>query len=203
MHDPFVGGERETASPRQPSFQMSTGQLGMLLFLGSLTMVFGATLIAYGLTRANSPLWRDTEMPGLPLGLVATTGVMLAQAFAMHRALRAIRNNEQQRFMGALWVALSLGVVFILGQGMNWYEMQQRALSVEVKSLYLFTFYMLTGVHALHILGGLGPLAMVIAKARRREYSSSRHEGVRFCVQYWHFLGVVWLVLLAALIIAT
>ncbi|MBX3181442.1 MAG: heme-copper oxidase subunit III [Polyangiaceae bacterium] len=203
MHDPFVGSERETVAPRQPSFRMSMGQLGMLLFLASLTMVFGATLIAYAITRANSPLWRDTDMPGLPLGLIATTVVMVAQAWAMDRALRAIRKNQQRQFTRALWIALGLGVVFVLGQAMNWYEMQQRALSVEVKTLYLFTFYMLTGVHALHIVGGLVPLGIVIAKARRRDYSSSRHEGVRFCVQYWHFLGVVWLVLLAALIIAT
>jgi len=69
--------------------------------------------------------------------------------------------------------------------------------------LYPFTFYMLTGLHAAHVVGGFIPLGITIGNARRRRYTSSHYEGVWLCRQYWDFLGVVWVVLLATLWIAT
>ncbi|HET9929853.1 MAG TPA: cytochrome c oxidase subunit 3, partial [Polyangiaceae bacterium] len=62
-----------------------------------------------------------------------------------------------------------------------------------------YTFYVLTGLHAAHVVGGFVPAGIVFARARRREYSSSRHEGVLLCTQYWHYLGVVWLALFLVL----
>jgi len=62
---------------------------------------------------------------------------------------------------------------------------------------------MLTGLHAVHVIGGFVPLLVVQAKARRREYSSSNHEGVKLCAQYWDYLGVIWLILIAVLYFAT
>ncbi|MEZ4373964.1 MAG: cytochrome c oxidase subunit 3 [Polyangiaceae bacterium] len=203
MRDPFIGADRETVSPREPSFKMSIGQMGMIGFLASIGMIFGATIIAYLVTRANNAVWRTAEMPGLPLGLLGTTAVMFAQAACMTWALRSVRANKLATLERALWWSLGLGIAFILGQSLNWYELQSAHLTVSARNLYVFTFYMLTGVHALHIVGGLPPLGVVIYKTRRREYSSSRHEGVKFCVQYWHFLGVVWLILLGVLFFAT
>jgi cytochrome c oxidase subunit 3 len=75
--------------------------------------------------------------------------------------------------------------------------------AAPVRSLYPYTFYMLTGLHAAHVVGGLVPLTLVMSRARRREYSSSSHEGVQLCVHYWHYLGVVWLVLFSALELST
>ena len=54
-------------------------------------------------------------------------------------------------------------------------------------------------MHALHVLGGFVPLGIVIHHASRRQYSSSQHEGLSLCAQYWHYLGVVWLILAAML----
>lgn len=182
---------------------MSIGQLGMLFFLASLAMIFGATIIAYLVTRANNAVWRTAEMPGLPLGIFGTTAVMFVQAACMSWALKAVRANKLTTLERALWWSLAFGVAFIAGQTLNWYELQSAHLTVSARNLYVFTFYMLTGVHALHILGGLVPLGVVIHRTRQREYSSSRYEGVKFCVQYWHFLGGVWLILLGVLFFAT
>jgi cytochrome c oxidase subunit 3 len=69
-------------------------------------------------------------------------------------------------------------------------------------TLFAFTFYLLTGLHAAHVLGGFVPLGIVLHRAGEREYSSSRYDGVRFCVWYWHYLGVIWLVLLTVMFLA-
>jgi heme/copper-type cytochrome/quinol oxidase subunit 3 len=65
--------------------------------------------------------------------------------------------------------------------------------------LYAITFYMLTGLHAAHVLGGIGALAVVLVRAWRGDYGWAWFPGVRHLATYWHFLGVVWLVLFATL----
>ena len=61
--------------------------------------------------------------------------------------------------------------------------------------LYMFTFYVLTALHALHILGGLIFLATVTAKSFAGRYSPDYHPGVTYAAMYWHFLDVVWLIM--------
>ena len=198
-------GSHWSERPREvnePSFQMSSRQLGMAVFLGSLTVLFAASLVAYLLTRANQDQWRAAEAPGLPLGLIASTVLLVGVSIAQRYGLKAIRENRHSALSRSLWVTTTLAVGFMVGQALNWAAMVQVELEAAAKSLYVFTFVSLTGLHALHVLGGIVPLAIVILHHSRREYSSSRHEGVKLCVQYWDFLLVVWVVLLTTLWVA-
>jgi cytochrome c oxidase subunit 3 len=68
------------------------------------------------------------------------------------------------------------------------------------QALFVFCYDLLVGLHAAHVLGGFVPLMLIHGRLMRRDYSSSRHDGVTFCVQYWHYLGVVWLLLLGILV---
>jgi cytochrome c oxidase subunit III len=176
----------------------SGAELGMRWFLVSLSVLFAASLMLCALTRAHAPLWRTREMPHLPAGLVASTLLLAALAIVFELALSAVRKNRFRSFERALWAALLLATSFLLAQSFNWVEMA-RGYHVKTLTLYPFTFHLLTGLHALHVLGGFVPLSVVMVRASRREYTSSRHEGVKLVRTYWHFLGVVWLVLLAAL----
>ncbi|RPJ46772.1 MAG: heme-copper oxidase subunit III, partial [Candidatus Latescibacterota bacterium] len=65
--------------------------------------------------------------------------------------------------------------------------------------LFGFTFYMLTGLHAAHVIGGLGALALTAARAGQGRYTPESRAGVDACAVYWHFLDVVWIVLFAVL----
>ena len=204
--DPFLPPDRRTEGPRQPSLPgISTAQLGMIVLLVSLGVLFVGTLVAYGVTRANAEQWKTALMPELPIGLWGSTLLLAAQTGALHWGLRGIRNNQHQRLVTALWLGTLLGLSFMIGQSFNWYAVWSAAAQTSAGdgSLYLFTFYMLTGVHAVHVVGGLVPLSICLHRARSREYSSSRYEGVKLCVQYWDFLAVVWMVLLATLYLAT
>jgi heme/copper-type cytochrome/quinol oxidase subunit 3 len=80
----------------------------------------------------------------------------------------------------------------------NWFAYVVRSVS-SAASLYAFGFYVLTGLHALHVIGGLVPLGITTAHARRGAYTASSHAGVDFIAMYWHFLGAVWLVLFVVL----
>ncbi|HKO49493.1 MAG TPA: cytochrome c oxidase subunit 3 [Polyangiaceae bacterium] len=182
---------------------MSPKQLAMIVLFGTLTMLFGASVVGYLITRSNNDVWKTASMPGLPLGLIASSLVIAALSLAMHAALRAVRQNRFEALQRALTVALFLGLAFVLGQAANWRSMYGAAVATDARTLYAFTFYMLTGLHALHVIGGFVPLLVVLGKAKRREYSSSNHEGVKLCGQYWDYLGVIWLILLGVLYFAT
>src|SRR4051812_2228760 len=160
----------------QPS-SVSPKQLAMIVLFGTLSMLFGASVVGYLITRSQNDVWKTASMPGLPLGLVASSILLAALSGAVHVALRAVRQNRFERLQRALTVALLLGVAFVLGQAENWRSMYGAAVATDARTLYAFTFYMLTGLHAVHVIGGFVPLLVVLGKAKRREYSSSNHEG--------------------------
>ena len=186
-----------------PAGGVSTKQLGMIVLFGTLSMLFGASVVGYLITRSQNVVWKTASMPGLPLGLVASTILLASLSVAMHVALRAVRQNRFDSLQRALTLALLLGVAFVVGQAENWRAMYAAAVATDARTLYAFTFYMLTGLHALHVVGGFVPLYIVIRKSKHREYSSSNHEGVKLCAQYWDYLGVVWLILFSVLYFAT
>jgi len=182
---------------------ISPKQLAMLVLFGSITMLFGASIIGYLITRSQNDIWKTATMPGLPLGLLVSTAILIALSVFMHLALRAVRENRFERLQRSLMLAFFCGVSFVLAQALNWRAMFAATTATEARTLYGFTFYMLTGLHALHVVGGFVPLYIVRAKAKRREYSSSNHEGIKLCTQYWDYLFVVWVVLMTVLFVKT
>ncbi len=196
-----VASDPESLRPeprREPSFQMSTRQLGMNVFLLSLGVLFVASIAAYLLTRFNHPAWRETAA-SLPLTLLASGAFLLGTSLSFEQGLRAIRRNDQQRLRLGLVLAGVFSAAFLVGQCLNWVSMLRLNSTDDTRLLSLFVFYMLTALHALHVVGGFIPLAITLHRAYQREYSSSRLEGVKLCAQYWHFLGLVWVVLMAVM----
>jgi cytochrome c oxidase subunit 3 len=173
-------------------------QLGLVVLFASLSMLFGASLVGYLITRAQNDVWRTADMPRLPLGLVASSALLIGVSFSIDRAARAVRHNNFEGLVRYLRLTGLFAVGFVVGQLFNWQHMAA-AVTAPQQTLYPFTFYTLTGLHALHVIGGLIPLGIVMRKAQQREYSSSHDEGVRLLGQYWHYLGVVWIVLLGVL----
>jgi cytochrome c oxidase subunit 3 len=188
---------------REPSFRISQAQLALYIALGSLTMLFGASLVAYLVTRAQNEVWRGADMPPLPQGLLVSTVVLVGVSLSMRWAKQAVSRNAFTTLERALWLTTSLAAIFLLAQVQNWRSMAAATLPEATKTLYAFTFYMLTVLHALHVVAGLVPLGIVLVRAKQKQYTSSRSEGVRLCAQYWDFLLVVWVVLLGAMYVAS
>ena len=194
----------ESTSPfRTLAEQHRAGLLGMKLLLASLATLFAATLGGLLFLRLTSTSW-PTGLPSLPRGLWVSTAVLLLSAWTMHRALAAARGGDAGALRTAAVVTLGLGVLFLALQAMCW-EAWMRASgdlwSASPTHRFALTgFYVLTGTHALHAVGGFVPLAVVIARAGGRRYTGGNSAGVQYAAMYWHFLGVVWLVLLAALL---
>lgn len=181
---------------------MSSEQLLVVLAFVTIGVLFAATLIAYIVTRAQVKVWRPDGSAGPPAGLLGSTALIFGVSGSMHHAYTSLLANRQDALRRSLWIGLAFAVAFLFGQVLNWSHLVRATASAQTPTLFAFSFYLLTGLHAAHVLGGFVPLGIVIRNAHAREYSSSRRDGVRFCVWYWHYLGAIWLVLLAVIFIA-
>src|SRR5262245_31376551 len=184
------------------------GQVGMKIFLVSLGMLFGATLIGFIVMRArlgSLDQW-PTDLPPLPRGLWLSTLTLLVSSATMQWAVRGVRAGNTGQLRLGMVATLTLACVFLAIQSECWLTWMHTVTarwgeSAEYR-FALTSFYILTVLHALHVIGGLIPMVIVTRNAfRGGVYTSSFYPGVQYCAMYWHFLDAVWLVLFATLMI--
>ncbi len=190
----------KAARPPLPDVR-KTGTFGMLLFLASLTMLFGATMIGYVVIRLQ--LLNPDRDPNPPLGEIAmplllwlSTFVILASSATLHYAGMSIAVERQRPFRRAMTITTVLGYAFLLIQipALTMLAKSQASLSEVDSRLYALIIFMVI-VHGLHVVGGLIPLTVITRKARRGAYDHEQFTPVTHMAMYWHFLDAVWLVM--------
>jgi cytochrome c oxidase subunit III len=170
-----------------------TAWLGMIIFLGSWAMMFGSLFFAYGVLRLRQPGWPPAGTPPLPQLLPAINTVVLGlNALALQRSLNAARRGQRSEAVGGLVAGLALGIAFVALQVVLWRSLFTSGLALEDGSLAAVV-YGLTGFHALHVLGGLLGLALLLPAMLSGRLNAARNNRLRLWVMYWHFVGVVWL----------
>lgn len=174
--------------------------LGMWLFLASLTMLFGSSLIGYLIIRMRSPIAGTMD---LPPGLWISTVALLISGLTMHVALRSVRQERQQLFRISMLATGVLAVVFLAVQSTSLFELFQAHLNSLNKNVALYGLVlMLVITHGAHVVGGLFPMGVVTSRALQGKYDHESHQGVKLCSMYWHFLEVVWIVLFGTFLLA-
>jgi cytochrome c oxidase subunit 3 len=157
-------------------------------------VLFLASIAATLIIRLREGSWPPPGMPDPPRGLWISTAILLVSSVTMQWAVESARRNRSDALRVSTLATTILGVGFLVSQAANW--LHWIGLDATIRSsLYAYLFYVLTGLHAAHVIGGLVPLVVVTVNAWYGRYSSAFHSGVRQCAVYWHFLGVVWLVL--------
>jgi cytochrome c oxidase subunit 3 len=195
-------------SPFDDTSASSTARrFGMVLFLISLGVLFAATVLAFAVVRVQldrDGLWPD-DLPALPAALWASTVLLLASGVTMHAALRSARAGDAARLRRRLHATTALGVAFLVVQVGCWWLWHRSVAGYDESSdgfrLALTAFYVLSGIHALHVVGGIAGLLFTSSRAVLGRYTAEHHTGVRACAMYWHFLDVVWIVLFALLLV--
>jgi cytochrome c oxidase subunit III len=177
-------------------------RLGMFLFLAALGMLFAATLTGYLVVRTRAGAWPPAGSPRLPGGLWLSTVVLLLSSGTMQRALVAARAGREAALRNALHLTLILGLVFLANQQYNWQHFLAAHHLPPQANLYAFTFYMLTGLHSAHVIGGLVGLAFTVGRAGQGRYTAASWAGVERMTIYWHFLDAAWLVMFFLLLVA-
>lgn len=172
----------------------SLGQLGMIILLVSLSVLFLAASLAVLITN-----WRAPERHPLPWGTACSTLLLGVVSWQLQSALEALKTNRFTETLRGWRIAGGAALAFLIVQAWNVRVLASVEGERATTSLFVFCYDLLVGLHAAHVLGGFVPLTLIHARLARRDYSSSRHDGVTFCVQYWHYLGLVWLLLLGVL----
>lgn len=183
---------------REGPLPAGAGLLGMWVFLAALAMFFAAAIVGYLAVRLRAESWPPPGMPRLPAGLWVATALVLAASFTAEAAVRRIRAGLSSAMKRNLAATLTLLGAFLAVQIWNWCSFVRARFAAQ-PNLYAFTFFLLTGLHAAHVVGGIAALGAVTAKALRGRYGSGFHPGVRHGALYVHFLGAVWVVLFAIL----
>jgi cytochrome c oxidase subunit III len=189
-----------SGAQRRRAASTSLGQLGMIVLLVSLSVLFIAASLAVLITSHQAQVWRAPQRQGLPWGTALSTLVLVVVSWQLQAALVAIRGNRFTEGVQRWRRGAAAAVVFLLVQALNVRHLAAIEGVHATQTLFAFCYDLLVGLHAAHVLGGFVPLGLVHARLLRRDYSSSRHDGMTFCVQYWHYLGLVWLALLGILL---
>jgi cytochrome c oxidase subunit III len=179
-----------------PSAIEDAGMMGMYLLIAALGMLFAASVVGYFVIRSQHQPWPPPGFPVLPRTLWLSTLLIVLASVAIQRALSAAHRGQQGPMRSDLVLSLLLGIAFLASQSTAWWQiMSQVTQPSENAGPYLKLFYVLTGLHAAHVLVGLATLAVVTARAFSGRYTADRHSGIRYSAVYWHFLDAVWCVL--------
>ena len=169
-------------------------KIGLGVFLAVVGSLFALFISAYSM-RMNMVDWRALPVPKL---LWFNTGVLVLSSVALQCAHVAARRNDIDRVMVGLCAGGAFAVTFLVGQLLAWQQLRVAGYFVASNPANSF-FYLITAVHGLHLMGGLVALGRTTAKVWRGAEMTQVRLSVELCAIYWHFLLLVWLVLLGLL----
>ncbi len=170
-------------------------RFGLWAFLGTISMLFIGFTSAYMLRRASAD-WSPISAPPI---LWLNTTLLAASSLTLElarRRLRALDLAGTARFFGATGL---LGALFVTGQFLAWRALRAQGVFLATNPHSSF-FYMLTGIHVLHLSGGLVWFAVIGARVRRLALAPGG-DGLGLFATYWHFLGLLWAYLLFVLFV--
>lgn len=181
---PSGGGEHSY------NYRVATQRLGLWLFFISDAFVFGGLLVSRFYLLGNTRPHLEQM-----LGLIVTS-VLLISSFFMNRAEEQIAHGNRQGFIRSMIITMILGITFLAGVvGVEW----RTAPFGPADGPQGAVFYMMTGMHAFHVLTGVILLGIVLRNGIRGKYTAERHWGVEAAANYWHFVDLVWIIFYPAL----
>jgi cytochrome c oxidase subunit III len=190
---PAAHGEHEHHGPppANRSSRVEPELLGMLLFIISEIMVFGAFFTAYFFIRiANGDPW-PAHGTTLPVGVAGmNTAILVSSSFTIHWAEQAIKKGNHFGLKAGMLTTFLLGCSFLFIQINEYANIGFAPQDAAQQTI----FYSLTGLHGAHVFIGLLLLLFVTIRAFRGHYSPEEHRGVEVPGIYWHFVDVMWLV---------
>ena len=216
------GDDRSSPGATDLATRLRRARLGLVVFLIAVVMIFVSYTSAYvvrqglpTLDARTGTLVHDWLPLQLPRFLLFNTLVLLISTLTMELARRqatreatlaakaepSLRQPSEAQADGMPWLAMTaiLGLTFLAGQWIVWRELGARGFYVSTSPSSSF-FYLLTGMHGIHLLGGiLALLATGAASLLFRPAADSRRVVVDVAAWYWHFMAILWVYLLCLL----
>jgi cytochrome c oxidase subunit 3 len=162
--------------------------VGVVVWLASELMFFSGLFAAYFTLRASNHPWPPSDVDLATARTAVATVILVASSFTMHLASSAASANRRATAVRWLVVTALMGMAFLSNQVLE-YVQAPFAISSHA---YGSIFYLMTGFHGLHVIGGLIFMAAVSAAILGRNSRAPAHSTVEVCAYYWHFVDVVW-----------
>src|SRR6185369_7087249 len=165
---------------------------GLWVLLAASTMVFAAFSSAFVVRRGLSDDWATMHKPSI---LFVNTAVLLASSLVMDQSRRALKRGDRTGFNWWWTGATGLGILFLVGEGIAWYQLKQAGVYVSTNPSSSF-FYVFTAAHAFHLMGGVAALVYVDVQALRLRLGPAKRTAIDVTAIFWHFLDGIWLYLM-------
>lgn len=173
----------------------TTAYIGMIIFVGAWAMMFACLFFAYGALRIGSPFWPPAGQPLLPLAVPGlNTVILIASSAALELGLYATRRGRVAWLAPGIFASALLGILFLSLQYFVGAELYGEGLKPDTGP-YASVLYGLAGIHGVHVAIGLIALLWLTIRAARGAYNTPQHLPVRLWSIYWHFMGVVWVLM--------
>jgi cytochrome c oxidase subunit 3 len=167
--------------------------VGLLILLVSTGIIFGALVTAFVARRLMGDDWLPTPKPPI---LWVNTCILIASSVALDLARRALKARQRVNFNRWWTTATGLGFLFLAGQAVAWSQLRAAGIYVATNPSSSF-FYVLTAVHAIHLMGGITALIWVDVQALRLRLGPAKRTAIDVCAVFWHFLDALWILLMA------
>lgn len=176
-------------------FSPAKYRIGMWVALAAIAMMFTALTSAYIVRAASADDWRPL---GLPRILWLSTALILVSSFTFERARRALKSGQGRTYTRWLVATVLLGLGFLAAQLMVWRQLVAQGVYVATNPHSSF-FYLLTGAHGVHLVGGILGLDFLLFRTWRKSggrYAAERRDAAVDAVAlYWHFMDGLWIYL--------
>jgi cytochrome c oxidase subunit 3 len=164
-------------------------KLALGVFLAVVTSLFALFISAYAI-RMEYGDWRPMPEPVL---LWVNSGILVLSSVFLQAGWNAAKRGNIATLRFGVASGGALAVAFIVGQLMAWYQLTTSGYLISGNPANAF-FYLITGVHALHLIGGLVALAKTVRRVWHSDDMAAMTLGVELCAVYWHYLLAVWVI---------
>lgn len=171
---------------------------GLYLGLASVLMMFAALTSAY-MVRQAAGNWLEFR---LPVQFFYSTAVIIVSSVTLHMAVRYFGLGKFGAYRSLLIISAILGLTFVVLQYAGWLEMELIGVYLTGNPSGSFV-YIISGLHAVHVLGGLTALfiSVLVAVLASSKVTIKRKHRLKLLLHYWHFVGALWIYLLLFLIL--
>jgi len=163
----------------------------MWVAIGSIMMMFAGLTSAF-IVKSNQVGWKTITMPKI---FWISTAVIIISSITLQMALRSFKQREMNRYRSLIGLTLFLGVAFVVLQWMGFQQLWEQQITFRGSGAGQF-LYVIFGLHAVHVIGGVIALLVIFSKAfigKTKLYSS---VPVEVMATYWHFVDLLWIYLL-------
>lgn len=170
---------------------------GVWVAIAAIVMFFAALTSAWMILKGSSHNWIPTALPRI---VYANSVLLLASSLTLEFSRGSLTAGMGRRFLLWLYATLALGIAFIAGQLVAWRELVAQGIYLSTEPSSSF-FYLLTGAHALHLLGGIVALLIVVFQASKIAQGMKRRNLLDATAIYWHFMYGLWIYILLLLVL--